>query len=127
VGLEGGYDPDNRRMMDFDRDPELRGYFTKLTDLRNHSDALRRGTQREMWRDDNVYAFSRTHDQEEVIAVFHNGDHQTSRSIPLRAESPLKEGTLLRDQISGREVRVNQGRLNVELDPLQAAIFEVVQ
>lgn len=126
VGLEGGHDPDNRRMMDFDRDPDLRHYFSQLTELRNHSDALRRGAQREMWRDDKVYAFSRTHEQEEVIAVFHNGDHQTSRSIPLRAESPLKEGTLLRDQISGREVRVSQGRLNVELDPLQAAIFEVV-
>ncbi len=126
VGMEGGHDPDNRRMMEFDRDPELRSYFTNLTAMRNELTPLRQGVQREMWQDDSVYAFSRTHEGEEVIAVFHNSEHGTSRSIPLRAESPIAEGARLRDRLTGREFSIQHGRLNINLEPLQAAVLEVI-
>ncbi|MBI3927764.1 MAG: alpha-amylase [Armatimonadetes bacterium] len=115
VGLEGGNDPDNRRMMEFERDPELRSYFTRVTSLRRSLPALQAGTQREMWQDDQVFAFSRQVPGQEAIAVFNNGPETARRRIPLRAESRLPDGTVLRDLLSGQTLQVRDRHLEIEL------------
>jgi alpha-amylase len=124
-GFSGGEDPHNREMMDFEARPDLRAHLQTLTALRNSSPALQRGAQREMWVDDAVYAFSRARDGEEVIAVFHNGTEAAQRQVPLRAESELREGTVLVDVLSGREITVQQGRLDLPLEPLTPMILKV--
>lgn len=122
-GFDGGHDPHNREMMIFDHKPELKSHTQKMTYIRNTSDALRHGEQREMWADDDVYAFSRQTDQQEAIAVFHNGSGTGHRSIPLRAESSFHEGQTLVDALSGREVTVKNGRLDVELEALTPMVL----
>ncbi len=125
AGFKGGHDPFNREMMEFGARPDLLTSMSTLTGLRNGSEALQHGAQREMWSDDQVYAFSRSTDNEEVIAVFHNGTVPTHRSIPLRAESSLPEGTVLTDALSGREVVVKNGRLELGLDGLTPMVLQV--
>ncbi|MCA9777455.1 MAG: alpha-glucosidase C-terminal domain-containing protein, partial [Candidatus Eremiobacteraeota bacterium] len=122
-GFSGGHDPHNREMMDFEARPDLRQHVTNLAELRNSSEALRHGAQREMWQDDNVYAFSRATDSEEVIAVFHNGYQDSHRTIPLRAESGLRDGETLVDVLSGREFKVREGKLDVSLQPLTPLVL----
>ena len=122
-GFSGGHDPHNREMMDFEARPDLRQHVTNLAELRNSSEALRHGAQREMWQDDNVYAFSRATDSEEVIAVFHNGYQDSRRTIPLRAESSLQNGETLVDVLSGREFKVREGKLDVSLQPLTPLVL----
>ncbi|XVQ89285.1 hypothetical protein ACQP2K_18265 [Microbispora siamensis] len=59
--------------------------------------ALRVGTQREMWKDTTVYAFSWRVDStgaEAITAVSSSWNTQT-RTIPLRAESSIPVGTVL--------------------------------
>lgn len=124
-GFSGGHDPLNREMMQFDVRPDLKKTMQDLTWIRNYSDALRNGAQREMWQDDDVYAFSRATDDEEVIAVFHNGTNESSRRIPLRKESELSNGTVLVDALSGREFTVKDRALEVKLDPLTPVILQV--
>jgi len=123
AGFDGGHDPYNREMMEFDTRPDLKQHMQKLTYARNHSDALRHGEQREMWRDDDVYAFSRSTDSEEAIAVFHNGTAQGHRRIPLRDESRLREGEILVDALSGREFQVEDRHLNLELEGLTPLVL----
>ena len=113
--LEGGSDPDNRRDMDFDRKPEVRAYFTKLLDIRAHNDSLRHGKQLELLDDDQVYAFARRTDKEEAICVFNNAPDSEKRQIPLHEGSSLADGTVLVDQISGREFAVKDGRVDVDM------------
>lgn len=122
-GFSGGHDPYNREMMEFDRKPELKGHMQKLAQIRADLPALREGVQREMWQDDDVYAFSRSTGQEEAIAVFHNGHQTGRREIPLRAESNLPEGTVLVDQLSGREFTVREGKIALELEPLTPLVL----
>lgn len=125
AGFSGGEDPANREMMDFDARPDLKSYIEELTALRKHSPALQHGAQREMWVDDQVYAFSRATEDEEVIAVFHNGLESSSRKIPLRAESHLVDGTILVDVLSGRHFTVKDHHLELPLQKLTPLVLKV--
>lgn len=123
TAMEGGGDPDNRRMMDFNRHPEVRQHVEKLAEIRNRNEALRRGEQKEMWVDDQVYAFSRRMPDSEAITVLNNGKEGVQRSIPLLENSAYKNGDRLRDALSGREFVVQDGKLNMELPPKTGLIL----
>lgn len=125
AAFSGGEDPHNREMMDFNARPDMRAYLQGLTTLRNGSDALQHGVQREMWVDDSVYAFSRATDSEEIISVFHNGTEASQRDIPLRAESHLRDGTVMVDVLSGKELTVHDRRIELPLEPLTPVILKV--
>lgn len=81
-------------------------YVAKLNQIRKNYEALRKGTQREMWSAQNLYAFSRRMDNgtntgQEVISVFSNASSGTQTvTIPLRAESTLAVGTVLVNQLN---------------------------
>lgn len=72
-------------------------HIQKLTQIRKDYDALRNGTQREMWSDTYVYSYSRRNDTtgSEVITVLNNGWDSSTRTIPIRAESSLAVSTVL--------------------------------
>jgi alpha-amylase len=123
TGMEGGHDPDNRRMMDFESHPQVRAHFQQLSEIRAGSEALRRGQQLEMWVDDKVYAFARRLPDQEAIAVINNSPEPSQRQIPLREGSPLHEGQKVKDALSGREFSIKNGKLDVELGPRSALIL----
>lgn len=123
AGFSGGHDPHNREMMDFEGSPELKAHVQKMTYIRNTTDALQNGQQREMWQDDQVYAFSRATDSEEAISVFHNGYDNTEREIPLLPESQFHHNQILVDALSGREFRVEHGKVRVALKPLEPVVL----
>ncbi|WP_410769640.1 carbohydrate binding domain-containing protein [Fontibacillus sp. BL9] len=81
-------------------------YVAKLNQIRKNYEALRKGTQREMWSAQNLYAFSRRMDNganlgQEVISVFSNASSGTQTvTIPLRTESTLAVGTVLENQLN---------------------------
>ncbi|RCX21658.1 glycosidase [Fontibacillus phaseoli] len=81
-------------------------YVAKLNQIRKNYEALRKGTQREMWSAQNLYAFSRRMDNganlgQEVISVFSNASGGTQTvTIPLRTESTLAVGTVLENQLN---------------------------
>ena len=99
------------------------GHLQHLTHLRNTSPVLQTGQQREMWQDDDVYAFSRANDTDEAIAIFHNGTGQSHRTIPLLKESQLQSGQVLVDTLSGREFAIKDGKIEVDLQPLTPLIL----
>ncbi|WP_159442057.1 alpha-amylase family glycosyl hydrolase [Clostridium sp. Marseille-P2415] len=83
-------------------DPSTNTYqlIAKLNSLRSQYEALQNGTQREMWTSTHFYAFSRRVDSgkdtgQEVICAFRNADGSESVTMPLRAESSLKAGSVL--------------------------------
>ncbi|MGH3441451.1 MAG: alpha-amylase family glycosyl hydrolase, partial [Nitriliruptorales bacterium] len=89
---------DNRKMMEtFDETSTIFAHIRRLNELRAHYPALQRGTQREMWEDEQVYAFSRQVDTtgDETITVSNGRWDEQARTIPLRTESSIAEGTTL--------------------------------
>ncbi len=123
AALEGGDDPHNRPMMEFGREPELEQWLQRLTSIRHEHSVVRHGDQTEIWRDDNVYAFARHDDQNELLTLVHNGTVTADRSIPLREGSPLQEGDHLVDLLSEDRFQVRDGRISVSLEPLTARVL----
>ena len=129
-GTEQGFTSDktgwaetSRKDMDFDKDPELHGFFQKLGAIRNDLEPLRRGELLEVWQDDQVYAFDRKSDKGEAIVIFNNSEDPQHRKMPLRKESEIKDGTVLKDLLSDRTVTVQNGHIEQELEPKSAGIF----
>ena len=113
TALEGGGDPDNRHDMRFGENPDVTTHLQKLTSTRAAMPALQKGQQLEMWQDDQVYAFSRRYEGQECITVLNNSyDHQT-RNIPLREGSPLHNGDVMVDALTGERFTIKDNCINV--------------
>lgn len=119
----GLYPPENRAMMQFGGDPEMEKYMKNLIRVRNNSLALKEGALLEMWRDNDIYAFSRMHPDEEVIVALNNSYQDQHREIPLRKESALKNGDILKDIISGREITIQNNKIKLNLGRKQPAVL----
>jgi hypothetical protein len=88
----------NREVMpSFSQTGVLFQWINHLAQIRGQYPALQSGTEREMWIEDSVYAYSRRIDataQEAIVAMTNSWNPQT-RTIPLRAESTIAVGTVL--------------------------------
>lgn len=126
TGMDGGHphwNIENRKMMEFDKNPDILEHFKTLTSLRNNSPALQSGKLHEMWVDDQVYAYSRMQPDDEAIVVMNNSGQGQRRDIPLRAESQLKDGTVLKDVLTGEKIKVQNHRINADVRAKSARIF----
>ncbi len=77
IGLYGGGDPDNRRMMSFDpflSEPqqELLSRVQAIGQARRDHQALRRGDFRELWVDDDLFVYARDNGGGDVVIVAMN-------------------------------------------------------
>jgi glycosidase len=98
---------ENREVMPgFSEDGNLYKYIQRLAEIRKSNKCLQSGTQREMWVEDKVYAFSRRDDEtgQEVIVVINNDVQNLTRTIPLRAESSISVGTQLKNLLNTSDV-----------------------
>ena len=75
AGMEGFEDPFNRRTFPWGReDSELLGWFTRLGHLRQELPSLRRGDIQYRAACGHLLAFTRTWEEETVLAAFNTGD-----------------------------------------------------
>ncbi len=134
-GFNGGKDPNNREVLfnSFDTAHEIYQYIRKLADTRSARESLRRGTQYEMWADDQVYAYSRMTPADEVIVVLNNSETSQTREIPLRTESSLNVGSALTNflDVTDTVVVVAGGptgkHISVSLEPTEPKIYAVFE
>ena len=104
---------DNRKdLSSFSETGSIYVHIKRLNEIKKAYPSLQVGTQREMWKDTNVYAFSRRVDStgaETISAISDSWDAQT-RTIPLRAESTIAVGTVLTNLMNPNEsVTVQSG------------------
>lgn len=94
-GIANNYNREPLR--DYNENHVVYKHIQRLSQLRKDYPALRRGTQREMWIEPNVYAYSRRVDSTgvEVITAMTNSWDPQTRTIPLRTESTIAVGTVL--------------------------------
>jgi len=87
IGMPGGNDPDNRRMMRFDnlsdKEKELKDIVAKLIKLRRSSLPLTFGDFKFLLEDDDVLAYQRTYFDKTVVVVFNKSDKKQSVSVPV--------------------------------------------
>ncbi|NRA68213.1 MAG: alpha-glucosidase C-terminal domain-containing protein [Pseudobacteriovorax sp.] len=147
IGMFGGRDPYNRRFMPewaFSEQgrlgtyegflPEPNKIFTLVKDLlriRQNYTPLQIGSYREVWRQNgpqnsNVWAFERSHNDENAVVVFNNGFLPPSFPVTLSLSNNANDGEVYVD-ILGRsnqkEIKAMNGSLTVTLPGRSAAVF----
>lgn len=132
VGMEGvggitaaDRPPENRKDMEWDKNPELLIFFKHLASLRNQHVALQSGKYLEMWQDERIFAYSRLHEKEELIIGLNNSYDNQQRDIPIRAESSFKDGTCLVNVLGSDEAVIKDGKIRVNFSPKEPKIFMV--
>ena len=83
IGMPGGNDPDNRRMMKFDNldtnQTSLKNQVAALTNLRKSNIALSYGELVELYVSDNVFIYARNYFGKTAIVVFTKNDNSNEK------------------------------------------------
>lgn len=125
---------DNRKdMTSFDEHAPIYKHIQRLNKIKKAIPALATGKQREMWVDDEVYAFSRidTATASEAITVSSNSFTKQERTIPIRSESDLEVGQKLTNQLNTtQQFEVVAGgitgkQIKVQLDEHETVVLGV--
>lgn len=135
VGMEGGPDPDNRRVMNWDErswDRETLQLVKKLSAMRRSHRALREGAYLPMPQPGApellVYART-TDDPSELVLVIANGSDREVEARIFAPYSHLYDSMPLRDLIEGSADPKDRrkalgGRIDVKLAPKEIAVLE---
>ncbi len=84
IGLEGGRDPDNRRMMPWskkEQDSEILGWYKDLIRIRKENPILSQGNISFFLQKDNILGFSRFDEQDILYILINNSDENTNVDI----------------------------------------------
>lgn len=124
IALDGGEDPDNRRLMDFNVDEELKDYISDIGRLRQELPALTRGTLEVLHNENGMLVYKREY-QDEVIVMAINNTSKT-QTITL-SDKQLRENEELRGLLNGDLVRENDGNYVIVLDREVAEIYALTE
>lgn len=115
VGMDG-WGPENRKPMEWGKNPDLTDFVGSLTAMRSSSPALSHGTQKELLVERNTYALARIRNDEQVVCVFNNSEESRAIEIPLDEDAPpdSRWKNLLGQ---GSSVQARDGVLTVVLPP----------
>ncbi|KQU60675.1 alpha-amylase family glycosyl hydrolase [Rossellomorea marisflavi] len=123
IAVDGGEDPDNRRLMNFRADKELIDYITRLGELRKTQPALTRGEIEKVYENDGMGIYKRTYkDQTLLIAINNTTETQT---IDL-TEDQLEADQELKSLLTTDLVRSDgEGTYKIVLDREESEIYEL--
>lgn len=120
IGMDGGKDPDNRRLMNFRTDQEIIDYIKKIGALRNDVPALRRGDFTLLYEKNGMAVFKRTyHDQTAVIAI--NNTSKTAKAHI--SNEQLEPGKELHGLLADDLVRSDKNGYDIILNRETAEIY----
>jgi glycosidase len=126
VDMEGGADPLNRAPMRWDlvnEENEDYQWFLKLVEMRKKSRALRVGEWR-LLDCDTLMGFQRHTDRwHETVVVVANATGLPVTEVVSVRDSKLMNFAPLVDQLSGREVALHSGLIEVEVPPHTAMVL----
>ncbi len=113
IGLEGGGDPDNRRCMVWNEENwnhRIYDCYRRMALLRRRSQALCEGGFQILLAERETLAFLRESANERILVVARRGSDSASLDL---ASAGCANGTLWREYSTGREVRIEGGRMDL--------------
>ena len=118
VGLDGGDDPENRKCMIWDKEKqnrELFDFYKNMINIRKNNKVFTFGNFKEVYCENNIIAFKRVLEKEEVLCVFNNSDDSVLVNINLE----LKAVNLITKSI--------EDLVKIKLDGFSFKIYKVVK
>ena len=119
IAMPGAGDPDNRRMMQFDgltdRQKAVKSALSLEAAFRKVHPATRIGTPVVLDKGDDFLGLGMKGTNESVVCVF-NRNSTRDISLSLQDLPGLKDVAKITDRLSGKQYKVNNGKLNIHLD-----------
>lgn len=124
IGMDGGTDPDNRGVMDFSIKSPVTAYLKKLTALRKTNSALTDGDIKVLKSSDSFLSFVRNYNNNTVVTAFSTSEskQKITLNIPTKYIGKIKS---IKDTISSKSYSVNNGKVTLNMDPIQSMIFVI--
>jgi len=118
IGLPGGNDPDNRRMMKFqdwnDNQKKLHDVSSRLIQLRRSNLALSYGELIPLYKDPTTFVFARNYLDETTIVVFTKGQSSSAKNISF--DWPFNEIDLKKESFFGQStININGRKCSLDL------------
>ncbi len=139
IAMTGGDDPDNRRDFPggFPNDPRdaitrtgrhideqsVFEHLQKLLRLRAQLESLRRGALTSLFVEEKQYAYARTTERASALVVFNNDTKPATVEFAVPAANFADHATLTDRLGLAPDVRINGGRVKVQLPGRTASIF----
>ncbi|TFD99272.1 alpha-amylase family glycosyl hydrolase [Jeotgalibacillus salarius] len=124
IALDGGEDPDNRRLMDFNVDEELKEFIGNVGELRQDLPSLTRGTLNVLHNDAGMLLYEREYEDEKTVIAINNTSETQTIDLPV---SDYRDGSELRGLLNGDLVREENGHFRIILDREVAEIYVVAE
>lgn len=122
IGIPGGNDPDNRRMMKFEnlspKEAELKSTVKKLIEVRKNSMALLYGQSRILVANENFLVFTRNYFDQKVLVVFNKNRAAQTLEIELPVSNSVKSEF-------GATIKSDNNKLTIELNPVSFDIIHL--
>ena len=122
IAMDGGNDPDNRRMMDFNVADELIEYLKKIGAVRQQQLALTRGDMELLVDDTGFTVYKRTYADESVVVAINN----TSKSQSLVLGEEVEPEKDLQGLLAGELVTSDENGYTIHLESGQSEIYALV-
>lgn len=123
MAMDGGDDPDNRHMMDFDTKDNVVDYISKLGLIRKEHPALKTGELELLHEEEGTAVYSRELDGETIVVAINN----TSNSQTIILKDKLENGKRLVSLLSDTIFKSNGNEYTIKLESGEAEIFELTE
>ncbi|HEY4553692.1 MAG TPA: alpha-amylase family glycosyl hydrolase [Bacillaceae bacterium] len=121
IAMDGADDPDNRRMMEFNIDHEVRGYIAKLGAIRQKEKALTRGTMKLLHEAEGMAVFKREYKGETVVVAINNSSERREVSLPT---AELGNREVLRSLLAMGDIKQAKGNIQISLEAESADMYK---
>ncbi len=122
IAIDGGPDPDNRRMMAFRTDKVIIDHISKLAKIRKEFPSLRYGDFEMLYEEKGIAVFKRTYKNDVTILALNNASE--TKTAVIEAEE-IGIDNELRALLSDEIVRSEQKKYNIIMDRETANIYQV--
>lgn len=116
IGMDGSFDPDNRRCMRWDEstwDHDLRKHYQFMIQKRRTAPALREGGFQMVYAEGGLVAYQRQTRQQRLITIAWRGPEKLlPTTIPLR-HAGIEDGIILTDLLSNARFSVHEGGITI--------------
>jgi glycosidase len=122
--MEGSYDPDNRRPMNWKENTwnqEIYQFYKKMIEYRNIRKEIQNGLYIELYAQDEIYSYSRIDEKVSIILLNNNQKNISNIFIPLWRIGLIN--TQLKDYLTDKIYIISNGSLTLHLKPFECLIL----
>lgn len=122
LGVFGGHDHLSRVPMPWDKleNNPFYAFYKKLIHIRKAEKALQLGNFKSLYANNDIYAFLRSCEQENIIVIINKGE---KKSFELSADFMGENGELI-DLYSEKRLEIGNGKIKIDLEKNQCMILK---